>query len=120
MLYICYYTLLSINDLEIGLKKFNEGHFNYVFAATDYSAPIFRSFEYSKDEGLRMFFPENYNKGLRICLLHTMMQVNFIGAHWMLGLKKKKHLIIILILLFFLDGEFKISIQFQIGNEQNL
>ena len=54
--------LLSINDLEIGLKKFNEGHFNYVFAATDYSAPIFRSFEYSKDEGLRMFFPENYNK----------------------------------------------------------
>tara|TARA_X000000950_G_C13856066_1_gene636597 strand:+ start:121 stop:819 length:699 start_codon:yes stop_codon:yes gene_type:complete len=53
---------LNIEDLKIGLKKFNEGNFNYVFAATDYSAPIFRSFEYSEKKGLRMFFPENYNK----------------------------------------------------------
>tara|TARA_B100000212_G_C27352729_1_gene524418 strand:+ start:127 stop:825 length:699 start_codon:yes stop_codon:yes gene_type:complete len=53
---------LNIEDLKNGLKKFNEGKFNYVFAATDYSAPIFRSFEYTQKNGLRMFFPENYNK----------------------------------------------------------
>ena len=53
---------LNIDDLKIGLKKFNEGNYNYVFAATDYSAPIYRSFEYSEKDGLRMFFPENYNK----------------------------------------------------------
>ena len=53
---------LSIEDLSQGLNTFNTGKFNYVFSATDYSASIFRSFNYSKKEGIKMFFPENYEK----------------------------------------------------------
>ncbi len=53
---------LLIDDLVLGLKKFKEGNFSYVFSATDYSASIFRSFEYSDNNGINMFYPENYEK----------------------------------------------------------
>jgi N-acylneuraminate cytidylyltransferase len=36
------------------------GDWSYVFSATDYAAPIFRSFQAHPDGGLEMFFPEYF------------------------------------------------------------
>ena len=57
---------LLVKDLVNGLKKFNEGNFNYVFSATDYSASIFRSFEYSENNGIDMFYPDKKIIGYNI------------------------------------------------------
>ena len=47
-------------DLKKGLRVLEAGHWQYVFAATNFSFPIFRSVQKSSDGGLKMFFPEHF------------------------------------------------------------
>lgn len=53
---------LQISDLKEGYKKIKFKKINYVFAATPYRFPFFRSFTYSKKKGVKMLFPKNYKK----------------------------------------------------------
>ena len=52
--------LILQEDLEKGFQLLNEGNWKTVFAATEFSYPIFRSFQYNENGGLEMFFPEHY------------------------------------------------------------
>ena len=54
--------LLHVQDLRKGLKKIASNKFNYVFSATPYLFPFFRSFTFSKKKGVKMLFKENYKK----------------------------------------------------------
>ena len=47
-------------DLAAGLEQLRSGHWNYVFSATEFSAPIFRAFKKEENGGLAMFFPQHY------------------------------------------------------------
>jgi pseudaminic acid cytidylyltransferase len=48
-------------DLVKGLARLDAGtELQYVFSATSFAYPIFRSFEEAPSGGLRMFFPEHY------------------------------------------------------------
>ena len=47
-------------DLQRGLKSFESGNWDYVFSATNFSAPILRAFTQGQDGGVTMLFPENY------------------------------------------------------------
>ena len=51
---------LHIADLKRGCVAFESGEWEYVFTATDYGAPIFRSFKQSAQGGVEMFFPGKY------------------------------------------------------------
>ena len=51
---------LRIPDLQLGLQELNSGGWDYVFAATEFTAPIFRSFQQIPPGGLKMFFPEHF------------------------------------------------------------
>ena len=53
---------LQISDLRKGFKKIKSNRFNYVFAATPYLFPFFRSFTFSKKNGPKMLFYKNYIK----------------------------------------------------------
>lgn len=60
--------LLKADDLVLSHQLFAKGHWDYVFAAAEYAAPIFRAFhivatevEQSGDGGIAMFFPEHEN-----------------------------------------------------------
>jgi len=53
---------LKINDLKKGLKKVKSTKSDYVFAATPYLFPFFRSFTFSRKKGLKMLFFKNYKK----------------------------------------------------------
>jgi pseudaminic acid cytidylyltransferase len=48
-------------DLAYGLAILEGGSWQYVFSATTYASPIFRSFQKNQGGGLRMFFPEHFN-----------------------------------------------------------
>ena len=48
-------------DLKRALKLLESGSWRYVFAATTFPSPIFRSFQMKADGGLKMFFPEQFN-----------------------------------------------------------
>ena len=48
-------------DLKEGLRVLETGHWQYVFAATNFSFPIFRSIHRNDRGGLEMFFPEHFN-----------------------------------------------------------
>lgn len=48
-------------DLKRALAILEEGDWQYVFPATTYASPIFRSFQQDAAGGLRMFFPERFN-----------------------------------------------------------
>lgn len=52
---------LSVDDLLAGYELFESGNWGYVFSATEFSAPIFRSFKKGPSEGVEMFFPEEFN-----------------------------------------------------------
>ncbi len=52
--------LISQDDLRKGFQLLKEGSWETVFAATEFSYPIFRSFQYNENGGLEMFFPEHY------------------------------------------------------------
>ena len=52
---------LRVEDLLRGLREFETGNWSYVFGATDFPAPIFRSFEEKPEGGIHMFFPEHFS-----------------------------------------------------------
>lgn len=51
---------VNAHDLERGLDLLESGHWQYAFTATEYAAPIFRSFHARPDGGLEMYFPEHF------------------------------------------------------------
>ncbi|MFC1831314.1 pseudaminic acid cytidylyltransferase [Thermodesulfobacteriota bacterium] len=51
---------IQTDDLNRAFDEFKTGHWNYVFPATEFSAPVFRSFKQDKNGGLEMFFPEHF------------------------------------------------------------
>ena len=53
--------LIQKDDLIKGFKLIQTNKWNSVMAATNFSYPIFRSFENLPNGGLKMIFPEHYN-----------------------------------------------------------
>ncbi len=53
---------IQIDDLKQGLEELENGGWDYVFPATDFSASIFKSLRQLENGGIEMFFPENYTK----------------------------------------------------------
>jgi len=51
---------ISQKDLKQGLHILESGDWQYVFSATTYAFPIFRSFQQALDGGVEMFFPEYF------------------------------------------------------------
>lgn len=51
---------IQIPDLVRGLEILESGNWAYTFSATDFPAPIFRSFKETAEGGLEMFFPEHF------------------------------------------------------------
>lgn len=49
------------DDLWRGLKILESGEWQFVFSATNFAAPIFRSFRENVRGGLEMFFPDQFN-----------------------------------------------------------
>lgn len=59
----CLYSatpFLDVADLAAGCVRLESGGWSYVVSATEFPAPIFRSFRQREDGGLDMFFPEHY------------------------------------------------------------
>lgn len=52
---------VSQEDIKRGLGVLESGDWQYVFAATPYAAPIFRSFCKNSSGGLEMFYPEHFS-----------------------------------------------------------
>lgn len=52
--------LIQQEDLKEAFKLFKQDGWDSVFAAAEFSYPIFRSFQCTKSGGLKMFFPEHY------------------------------------------------------------
>jgi len=48
------------DDLIQGWNELNAGDWDFTFTATDFAAPIFRSFKQTVEGGLEMFFPEHF------------------------------------------------------------
>jgi N-acylneuraminate cytidylyltransferase len=63
--YVCclYATapLIQIKDIVKGFNLIRSGKWDSVIAATNFSYPIFRSFEKLPNGGLKMLFPEHYD-----------------------------------------------------------
>ena len=53
---------LQISDLKKGFKKIKSKKFNYVFSATPYRFPFFRSFTFSRKRGVKVLFKNKINK----------------------------------------------------------
>ncbi len=51
---------VSAGDLRQGLQKLESGSWDYVFSATSFGYPIFRSFKQLPDGAVEMFFPEHF------------------------------------------------------------
>jgi pseudaminic acid cytidylyltransferase len=51
---------IQTDDLHRGLTALESGEWAYAFTATDFAAPIFRSFKQASSGGVEMFFPENF------------------------------------------------------------
>jgi N-acylneuraminate cytidylyltransferase len=51
---------VQVPDLKQGWEALNTGAWDYAFAATDFAAPIFRSFKQTPEGGVEMFFPEQF------------------------------------------------------------
>ena len=47
-------------DLKRGLELLESGPWAFVFSATEFAAPIFRSFKQREGGGIEMFFPEHF------------------------------------------------------------
>jgi len=74
---------LQISDLKRGLKKIKSKKFSYVFSATPYRFPFFRSFTYSPNRGVKMIFYKNYKKRSQ-----DLKQIMCDAAHFYWGHKK--------------------------------
>jgi pseudaminic acid cytidylyltransferase len=48
-------------DIRQGLKILESGTWQYVFAATNFAAPVFRAFQKDATGGLEMFFPQYFS-----------------------------------------------------------
>jgi|TARA_B100001964_G_scaffold186188_1_gene206736 N-acylneuraminate cytidylyltransferase len=53
---------LRVSDLIKGFKKIKSKKINYVFSATAYRFPYFRSFTFSRKKGIKVLFKNNINK----------------------------------------------------------
>ena len=53
---------LQISDLKKGFKKIKSKKFNYVFSATPYRFPFFRSFTFSRRKGIKVLFKKYIKK----------------------------------------------------------
>lgn len=51
---------VTVHDLAQGLSQLLNGSWDYVFSATTYSSPVFRSFRRSSPGGLEMLFPRHF------------------------------------------------------------
>lgn len=49
------------NDLQLALEKLENGGWSYVFSATTFEYPIFRSLKQRKDGSVEMLYPEHFN-----------------------------------------------------------
>ena len=52
---------VQVDDLKRGLQVLESGDWAYTFTATDFSAPVFRSFRQRVDGGVEMLFPEHFS-----------------------------------------------------------
>lgn len=52
---------IQIEDLKRGWEILNTGDWDYSFTATNFAAPIFRSFKQTDNGGIEMFFPEYFS-----------------------------------------------------------
>ena len=52
---------IQVSDLLQGLELIKSEKWDLILAATNYSYPIFRSFEYLSNGGLKMIFPKYFN-----------------------------------------------------------
>ena len=50
---------VQVDDIRRGLDILKSGTWAYVFTATEYAAPIFRSFRLHPEGGIEMFFPQH-------------------------------------------------------------
>nr|VFK27762.1 MAG: N-acylneuraminate cytidylyltransferase [Candidatus Kentron sp. MB]VFK30248.1 MAG: N-acylneuraminate cytidylyltransferase [Candidatus Kentron sp. MB]VFK75150.1 MAG: N-acylneuraminate cytidylyltransferase [Candidatus Kentron sp. MB] len=53
---------VRVEDMRLGLETLQSGAWAYTFTATEYAAPIFRSFQAHPQGGVEMFFPEHFDK----------------------------------------------------------
>jgi N-acylneuraminate cytidylyltransferase len=51
---------LQAADLKRGLEALESGSWAFAFTATEFAAPIFRSFRRNAQGGIKMFFPEHF------------------------------------------------------------
>jgi N-acylneuraminate cytidylyltransferase len=51
---------LDAEDIKRGLRALEAGDWAYAFTATEFAAPIFRSFKQNANGGVEMFFPEHF------------------------------------------------------------
>jgi pseudaminic acid cytidylyltransferase len=52
---------IQVDDIKRGWEELNSGDWDFAFTVTDFTAPIFRSFQQTADGGIEMFFPEHFN-----------------------------------------------------------
>ena len=50
---------ISVQDIRSGWEALDSGNWAYTFMATDFEAPVFRSFKKTPEGGVEMFFPVN-------------------------------------------------------------
>ena len=53
-------AFVKSSDIKEGFKKIKKNKWNYVFSATNFSHPIYRSFQKKINGGLKMIFKKNY------------------------------------------------------------
>lgn len=89
----CIYStavFFNIEDIKSGYTIFNNGNWSYVFSATDYEYPIFRSFKQHLDGGVEMIFEDNFEKRSQDfpIALHDATQFYWGKSHaWLKNLK---------------------------------
>jgi N-acylneuraminate cytidylyltransferase len=74
---------LQIADLKKGFKKIQSKKYNYVFSATPYRFPFFRSFTFSHKQGVKMLFYKNFKKRSQ-----DLKQIMCDAGHFYWGHKK--------------------------------
>lgn len=52
---------IQIADIQRGWEELNSAEWEYTFTATDFAAPIFRSFKQTEEGGIEMFYPEHFS-----------------------------------------------------------
>lgn len=52
---------IRVSDLQFCSEIFSSGSWDYVFAATKFGFPIFRSIQKNKNGSIQMFFPEHFD-----------------------------------------------------------